>query len=66
MYLPDRRSQGSLLTSQVLNISVQDNPAKFGDSYNFDITFECLEQLSKGLDPPSSSVYAVSFVDGVC
>jgi histone chaperone ASF1 len=27
---------------------VQNNPAKFGDEYCFDITFECLEPLSKG------------------
>jgi hypothetical protein len=40
---------------KVLNISVQDNPAKFGDSYTFDITFECLEQLSKGTHPPSEN-----------
>jgi len=40
------------LMLQVLNISIQDNPAKFRDPYTFDITFECLEQLSKG--KPSS------------
>ena len=33
---------------QVLNITIPDNPAKFGDPYTFDITFECLEPLSKG------------------
>jgi len=40
------------LPLQVLNISVLDNPAKFEDSYTFDITFECLEPLSKGNLPP--------------
>jgi hypothetical protein len=33
---------------QALSISVQDNPANVRDPYAFDITFECLEQLSKG------------------
>ena len=48
---------GTELNSPVLNISVQDNPAKFGDAYTFDITFECLEQLSKGTFPPSSCFF---------
>lgn len=33
----------SLLGVQVLN-----NPAKFTDKYEFEITFECLESLEKG------------------
>lgn len=36
----------SLLGVQILN-----NPAKFTDGYQFEITFECLEQLDKGKRP---------------
>ena len=32
----------------LLGVKVLDNPAKFADSYHFEITFECLEQLQKG------------------
>ena len=32
----------------LLGVKVLNNPAKFGDSYHFEITFECLEQLQKG------------------
>ena len=32
----------------LLGVKVLNNPAKFNDSYEFEITFECLEQLQKG------------------
>jgi histone chaperone ASF1 len=32
----------------LLGVNVLNNPAKFGDSYQFEITFECLESLQKG------------------
>ena len=32
----------------LLGVKVLNNPAKFSDSYHFEITFECLEQLQKG------------------
>lgn len=32
----------------LLGVKVLNNPAKFGDAYEFEITFECLEQLQKG------------------
>lgn len=32
----------------LLDVKVINNPAKFTDSYEFEITFECLEQLEKG------------------
>jgi histone chaperone ASF1 len=32
----------------LLGIKVLNNPAKFTDNYQFEITFECLEQLEKG------------------
>jgi histone chaperone ASF1 len=32
----------------LLGVNVLNNPAKFGDKYNFEITFECLEPLQKG------------------
>ena len=35
----------------LLGVNVLNNPAKFGDSYQFEITFECLEPLQKGMQP---------------
>ncbi|KAB8292901.1 hypothetical protein EYC80_007266 [Monilinia laxa] len=34
----------------LLGVNVLNNPAKFGDSYEFEITFECLEALQKDLE----------------
>jgi len=34
----------------LLGVNILNNPAKFGDSYNFEITFECLESLEKDLE----------------
>ncbi|EPE03635.1 histone chaperone asf1 [Ophiostoma piceae UAMH 11346] len=34
----------------LLDVKVNNNPAKFGDPYEFEITFECLEQLEKDLE----------------
>jgi histone chaperone ASF1 len=33
----------------LLGVNVLNNPAKFGDPYEFEITFECLELLQKGI-----------------
>ena len=35
----------------LLGVNVVNNPAKFTDKYQLEITFECLEPLSKGLFP---------------
>ena len=32
----------------LLGVKLLNNPAKFNDSYSFEITFECLEALQKG------------------
>lgn len=32
----------------LLGVQVMNNPAKFTDKYEFEITFECLEQLQNG------------------
>lgn len=32
----------------LLGVQVRNNPANFGDPYEFEITFECLERLQKG------------------
>lgn len=32
----------------LLGVKVVNNPAKFTDKYEFEITFECLEPLEKG------------------
>jgi hypothetical protein len=32
----------------LLGVNVLNNPAKFSDAYQFEITFECLEPLEKG------------------
>jgi len=34
----------------LLGVNVLNNPAKFGDPYEFEITFECLESLQKDLE----------------
>lgn len=34
----------------LLGVNVLNNPAKFGDAYQFEITFECLESLEKGTE----------------
>ena len=36
----------------LLGVEVLNNPAKFGDKYQFEITFECLEPLEKGSNLP--------------
>lgn len=33
----------------LLGVNILNNPAKFTDNYVFEITFECLEQLEKGI-----------------
>lgn len=33
----------------LLGVKILNNPAAFTDSYQFEITFECLEQLQKGI-----------------
>jgi histone chaperone ASF1 len=32
----------------LLGVNILNNPARFTDNYQFEITFECLEQLEKG------------------
>ncbi len=39
-----------MATVSLLNVSVRNNPAKFDDKYEFEITFECLEPLVKDLE----------------
>lgn len=34
----------------LLGVNILNNPARFGDSYTFEITFECLEPLEKDLE----------------
>lgn len=34
----------------LLGVNILNNPAKFADKYEFEITFECLEQLEKDLE----------------
>lgn len=33
---------------QVLNVAVLDNPSQFGNPFQFEITFECMEDLAEG------------------
>ena len=40
---------------QLLGVKVPNNPAKFTDKYEFEITFECLEPLEKGSCPHSTA-----------
>lgn len=47
----------------LLGVNVLNNPAKFGDPYEFEITFECLEALQKGkfYSAPLGIVFASIF-----
>lgn len=38
----------------LLGVNILNNPARFTDNYQFEITFECLEQLEKGEKLPFS------------
>ena len=38
----------------LLGVEVKNNPAPFDAPYEFEITFECLEQLQKGRSSPFS------------
>lgn len=38
----------------LLGVNILNNPARFTDNYQFEITFECLEQLEKGEKSPFS------------
>uniref|UniRef100_A0AAY5JZ17 Anti-silencing function 1B histone chaperone n=1 Tax=Esox lucius TaxID=8010 RepID=A0AAY5JZ17_ESOLU len=35
---------------QVLNVAVLDNPSRFGNPFQFEITFECMEDLPEDLE----------------
>lgn len=41
----------------LLGVNVLNNPAKFTDKYEFEITFECLEPLQKGSSLLPSPLY---------
>ena len=45
----------------LLGVKVLNNPAKFTDTYHFEITFECLEQLQKG-----TAIGLVFIILGIC
>ena len=44
----------------LLGVEVKNNPAKFGDKYTFEITFECLESLQKGMHRVSTSFTTIA------
>ena len=48
----------------LLGVKVLNNPANFSAPYEFEITFECLEQLQKGRSLPGSPLN-VAFVDNL-
>lgn len=41
----------------LLGVKILNNPAAFTDSYQFEITFECLEQLQKGMFLPIEATW---------
>ena len=45
----------------LLGVNILNNPAKFTDNYELEITFECLEQLEKGTP---KSKYDARFLPG--
>jgi hypothetical protein len=54
---PELRSNTALNMSVVslLGVEVKNNPAPFDAPYEFEITFECLEQLQKGTTTHTAS-----------
>lgn len=44
----------------LLGVKVLNNPAHFSSQYQFEITFECLEQLQKGKPLKSSPFVALA------
>jgi hypothetical protein len=48
----------------LLGVNVLNNPAKFTDKYEFEITFECLEQLEKGscFSPVLQKIIALTWI----
>lgn len=52
----------------LLGVNILNNPAKFTDNYQFEITFECLEQLEKGEKPrnqPASILSCLKLLQSV-
>lgn len=50
----------------LLGVNCMNNPAKFTDKYEFEITFECLEPLEKDLEWKLTYVgSATSYVDSL-
>lgn len=47
----------------LLGVKVLNNPAPFTAPYEFEITFECLEQLREGRSPCSRRIYILSSGD---
>ena len=42
------QSTSNMSVVSLLGVEVKNNPARFDEPYEFEITFECLEQLQKG------------------
>lgn len=53
----------------LLGVNILNNPAKFTDNYQFEITFECVEDLEKGRQPRAhcpSTVTTLRCTDANC
>lgn len=44
----------------LLNVDVRNNPAPFTAPYEFEITFECVEQLKSGMRIPKALQYTLA------
>lgn len=44
---------------QVLNVAVLDNPSPFGNPFQFEITFECMEDLPEGKERVGTHKWSV-------
>lgn len=49
----------------LLGVKVLNNPAKFTDKYEFEITFECLEALEKGATRHCVANPAIVYLDAM-
>lgn len=49
IFISGRRNKFTAMAKvQVLNVAVLDNPSPFGNPFQFEITFECMEDLPEG------------------
>lgn len=44
---------------QLANVAVLDNPSPFLNPFQFEVTFECIEELKEGKNPKKISIFTL-------